>query len=103
MSTDQCQFRSVGLHSGQYKQQLATLAPDSPDRRPTPLSPPCSYGTKTCSNLRLWDALPLVELDLDAFNAGQYEKVRVDEFLRRVASCSIAQKLGCATLAACMG
>ncbi|PRW61019.1 Alpha-glucan phosphorylase cytosolic [Chlorella sorokiniana] len=32
------------------------------------------YGTKTCSNLRLWDALPLVELDLDAFNAGQYEK-----------------------------
>ena len=38
--------------------------------------PSRSYGTKTCSNLRLWDALPLVELDLDAFNAGQYEKAR---------------------------
>ena len=34
------------------------------------------YGTKTCSNLRLWDALPSTEFDLEAFNAGDYTKVR---------------------------
>eukprot|EP00887_Chlorella_sp_A99_P002343 scaffold10.g2343.t1 len=34
------------------------------------------YATKTCSNLRLWNALPTREFDLDAFNAGDYEKVR---------------------------
>ncbi|KAL4459172.1 hypothetical protein ABPG75_014037 [Micractinium tetrahymenae] len=32
------------------------------------------YKTKTCSNLRLWDALPTTELDLQAFNAGDYVK-----------------------------
>ncbi|EFN52353.1 hypothetical protein CHLNCDRAFT_58959 [Chlorella variabilis] len=32
------------------------------------------YGTKTCSNLRLWDALPSTEFDLEAFNAGDYTK-----------------------------
>lgn len=33
------------------------------------------YKTKTCSNLRLWDALPTTELDLQAFNAGDYIQV----------------------------
>ncbi|PSC73274.1 glycosyltransferase family 35 [Micractinium conductrix] len=32
------------------------------------------YKTKTCSTLRLWDALPSSELDLAAFNAGDYVK-----------------------------
>ncbi|GAB4814799.1 hypothetical protein N2152v2_001845 [Parachlorella kessleri] len=30
------------------------------------------YGTKTVGNLRLWDALPVEELDLEAFNKGDY-------------------------------
>lgn len=34
------------------------------------------YKTPTTTNLRLWDALPLDEFDLQAFNAGDYEKVR---------------------------
>lgn len=34
------------------------------------------YNTPTTSNLRLWDALPLEEFDLAAFNAGEYDKVR---------------------------
>lgn len=34
------------------------------------------YKTKTCSNLRLWDALPTTELDLEAFNAGNYVQAR---------------------------
>ena len=34
------------------------------------------YATKTTSNLRLWNALPVEEFNLDAFNAGDYEKVR---------------------------
>lgn len=32
------------------------------------------YATKTCSNLRLWNAVPLEEFDLNSFNAGDYEK-----------------------------
>ncbi len=32
------------------------------------------YDTPTTSNLRLWDALPLEEFDLGAFNAGEYDK-----------------------------
>ena len=41
------------------------------------------YKTKTCSTLRLWDALPSSELDLAAFNAGDYVKVtaRVYKFV----------------------
>jgi hypothetical protein len=34
------------------------------------------FRTPTCSNLRLWDAQPLDEFDLSAFNAGEYDKVR---------------------------
>ncbi len=33
------------------------------------------YGTKTCSNLRLWHAAAKEEFDLEAFNAGDYTKV----------------------------
>ena len=33
------------------------------------------YATKTCGNLRLWNALPVEEFNLDAFNEGNYEKV----------------------------
>lgn len=33
------------------------------------------YGTTTTSNLRLWDAQPVEEFDLTAFNAGDYDKV----------------------------
>ncbi|GFR50336.1 hypothetical protein Agub_g12544 [Astrephomene gubernaculifera] len=32
------------------------------------------YSTPTTSNLRLWDALPLSEFDLAAFNAGDYDR-----------------------------
>ncbi|GFH31492.1 alpha-1,4 glucan phosphorylase [Haematococcus lacustris] len=32
------------------------------------------YDTPTTSNLRLWDAQPLAEFDLTAFNAGDYDK-----------------------------
>lgn len=35
------------------------------------------YGTTTTSNLRLWDAQPVDEFDLTAFNAGDYDKVCV--------------------------
>jgi starch phosphorylase len=31
------------------------------------------YRTKTTSNLRLWNALPAAEFDLEAFNAGNYD------------------------------
>jgi starch phosphorylase len=34
------------------------------------------FQTPTVSNLRLWDALPVTEFDLAAFNAGDYDKVR---------------------------
>jgi hypothetical protein len=34
------------------------------------------YATPTTSNLRLWDAEPVEEFDLTAFNAGDYDKVR---------------------------
>lgn len=34
------------------------------------------YKTSTVGNLRLWEALPLCEFDLDAFNEGKYDKVR---------------------------
>lgn len=33
------------------------------------------YDTPTTSNLRLWDALPIREFDLSAFNAGDYDRV----------------------------
>lgn len=33
------------------------------------------YATTTTSNLRLWDAVPITEFDLEAFNAGDYDKV----------------------------
>ncbi len=33
------------------------------------------YKTTTVGNLRLWDAEPLNEFDLAAFNDGDYEKV----------------------------
>jgi len=32
------------------------------------------YKTPTVGNLRLWDALPVTEFDLAAFNAGDYDK-----------------------------
>ncbi|KAK9916350.1 hypothetical protein WJX75_001605 [Coccomyxa subellipsoidea] len=32
------------------------------------------YKTSTVGNLRLWEALPLCEFDLDAFNEGKYDK-----------------------------
>jgi len=32
------------------------------------------YHTSTTSNLRLWDCEPIEEFDLEAFNAGEYEK-----------------------------
>lgn len=35
------------------------------------------YNTTTTSNLRLWDAEPITEFDLEAFNSGDYEKVRL--------------------------
>jgi hypothetical protein len=34
------------------------------------------FNTPTTSNLRLWDALPIHEFDLGAFNAGDYDRVR---------------------------
>lgn len=30
------------------------------------------WKTRNCGNLRLWDAVPEAELDLDAFNSGKY-------------------------------
>lgn len=30
------------------------------------------WKTRNCGNLRLWDAVPEEELDLDAFNSGRY-------------------------------
>ena len=36
------------------------------------------YKTPTVGNLRLWDALPVTEFDLAAFNAGDYDKVTDD-------------------------
>ena len=33
------------------------------------------FKTPTVGNLRLWDALPVTEFDLAAFNAGDYDKV----------------------------
>lgn len=36
------------------------------------------YHTATTSNLRLWNALPTAEFDLDAFNAGNYEDAVAD-------------------------
>ena len=39
------------------------------------------YKTNTVGNLRLWEALPLNEFDLSAFNEGKYDKVRLNMFL----------------------
>lgn len=36
------------------------------------------YRTATTSNLRLWDALPVTEFDLQAFNAGDYVQAVAD-------------------------
>lgn len=33
------------------------------------------YGTATVGNLRLWEALPVTELDLDKFNEGKFAEV----------------------------
>jgi hypothetical protein len=33
------------------------------------------WRTPTVTNLRLWDAEPLTEFDLSAFNAGEYDAV----------------------------
>ena len=33
------------------------------------------WRTPTVSNLRLWDAEPITEFDLEAFNAGEYDQV----------------------------
>uniref|UniRef100_A0A383VH92 Alpha-1,4 glucan phosphorylase n=1 Tax=Tetradesmus obliquus TaxID=3088 RepID=A0A383VH92_TETOB len=42
------------------------------------------YNTTTTSNLRLWDAEPITEFDLEAFNSGDYEKA-VEERERALA------------------
>lgn len=34
------------------------------------------FKTPTVGNLRLWEALPVAEFDLSAFNEGKYDKVR---------------------------
>jgi hypothetical protein len=36
------------------------------------------WRTPTVTNLRLWDAEPLTEFDLQAFNAGEYEAVSLN-------------------------
>ncbi|GLC52978.1 Transcription factor [Pleodorina starrii] len=36
------------------------------------------FDTPTTSNLRLWDAMPLTEFDLGAFNAGDYDRAMLD-------------------------
>ena len=33
------------------------------------------YGTATVGNLRLWEALPVTELDLALFNEGKFGEV----------------------------
>ena len=33
------------------------------------------FKTPTVGNLRLWEALPVAEFDLSAFNEGKYDKV----------------------------
>ena len=38
------------------------------------------YKTATVGNLRLWEALPVDEFDLTAFNEGKYDKV--SQYLR---------------------
>lgn len=35
------------------------------------------WRTPTVTNLRLWDAEPLTEFDLEAFNAGEYDVVSI--------------------------
>lgn len=37
------------------------------------------YGTATVGNLRLWEALPTTELDLDKFNEGKFAEVRLSQ------------------------
>ncbi|KAG2434907.1 hypothetical protein HYH02_012105 [Chlamydomonas schloesseri] len=36
------------------------------------------YATPTTSNLRLWDAVPIHEFDLGAFNAGDYDRAMLE-------------------------
>ena len=45
------------------------------------------YGTATVGNLRLWEALPVTELNLSLFNEGKFSEVR---FLTSCALCSCA-------------
>lgn len=52
------------------------------------------YATKTCGNLRLWDALPLEELDLEAFNRGDYEQVLVWEVVGGVQGLRLLREKG---------
>lgn len=44
------------------------------------------WRTPTVTNLRLWDAEPLTEFDLEAFNAGEYDVVSLWPFLRYLVS-----------------
>jgi glycogen phosphorylase len=46
------------------------------------------YKTKTCSNMRLWNALPVEEFDLSAFNEGDYVKA-VGEKRKADAICAV--------------
>ena len=46
------------------------------------------YKTSTVGNLRLWEALPLCEFDLDAFNKGEYDKVRATTSAHPSTPCS---------------
>ncbi len=45
------------------------------------------YKTPTVGNLRLWDALPVTEFDLTAFNAGDYDKSMLE---KEKAECIVA-------------
>ncbi|PNH00280.1 Glycogen phosphorylase 1, partial [Tetrabaena socialis] len=41
-------------------------------------NPISGYDTPTVGNLRLWDAVPVTEFDLSAFNAGDYERANLE-------------------------
>lgn len=45
------------------------------------------YGTNTVGNLRLWEAKPVNEFDLEEFNEGHY--VEVQQYLLSECSCSM--------------
>ena len=54
---------AAGMHAGA---QVIAKAYDNPIP---------GYKTNTVGNLRLWEALPVSEFNLDAFNKGEYDKV----------------------------